>query len=190
MEQLPNQNVDTFEKSNSFARKSVYVLFISLGLLILSSFWIYSYQNSFSEAELMIEKEKIVALIDRANALEFSLYAAVPNISDTIKLNKLYIPEGQKKKEIIRISSQNKAKGNILDTEYSTRNFNKQDIVFEKLTQNHAKVITIEAWSLQWLNASNNTKSDKYEEVNKYIYTLQRQNNTWLIDTKTAWFNK
>ncbi len=188
MEQLPNQNVDTFEKSNSFARKSVYVLLISLALLILSSFWIYSYQNSFSESESRIEKQKIIELIERANAVEFSVYAAVPSISDTIKLNKFYTPDGQKKKEIIRIMSQNKAKGNILDIEYSTRNFNKQDVLFEKLTQNHAKVITIEAWFLQWLNASNNMKSDTYEEVNKYIYTLQRQNNTWLIDTKTAWF--
>ncbi|WP_459212003.1 hypothetical protein [Aquimarina rhabdastrellae] len=192
---LKNQTSNALNKDNSFARKSIYVAFGSLLLLLISSFWIYSQQNELSESELRMEKEKIIALIDRANALEFSLYAAVPNISDTIKLNKFYIPDSQNKKEIVRIISKNKAKGNILDTESSYRMLNKQAIIFDRISKSYAEVITLESWNLQWLHALDSTKYAEYKVVNEQRYTLQKHNDKWLIlkneyEGQATWFDE
>ncbi len=190
-----NQTSDALNTNNSFARKSVYIAFGSLLVILISSFWIYSQQNELSESELMMEKQKIVALIDRANDLEFSLYTAVPHISDTIKLNKFYSPDSQNKKEIIRIVSKNKMKKKILDVDHSSRTFNKESIIFDKLTKNYAEIITIEAWDLQWLNISDSTKYAEYKVANRQRYILHKNNGNWLIYTneyegRATWFNK
>ncbi len=179
---------------NIFKRKIFYVLSSCFLLLLLLSFSLYNSQNSLSKAAIRMEKEKIITLIDRANALEFDLYASVPDISDTIQLNKYYIPESVNKREIIRIVKKNKATGKILDVDHSSRLLNKQAFTFNKLSTTHAEVITIESWNLRWLNGLNKEKHAEYKVVNEQHYTLQKHDSKWLIvkneyEGQATWFN-
>lgn len=187
VKKLPVDSDKVIEKKhieNSQNNSNPQISFKYIGLVIFSVLTlvvIILLSNWTSENDSRLEKEKIHSLIERANLLEFDLYAAVPDLSDTSSLDVFYTKDSPSKQGIIDILKRNKLKGNVLDAENSSRFLNNKSVFFEKINKNFATVRTVEFWELYWVKDSLNLKVAEYVVANEQKYLLEKINNNWKI---------
>jgi len=157
-------------------------VFIILLLAPIIIYFANSFIKKYKLANNHDDKLLIISTIEKGNLLEYNIYASVPNIKDTIKLNKYFTRNGKARENILDVSKRGIQRGRKLDAKESSRTLDTEDIKVVELNKNTAKAETIEYWKLVWIFEKNGKIDAEYDEVNKQTYHLKKINDSWLID--------
>lgn len=122
---------------------------------------------------------QITQRIHDATNLEFSLYKAVPNLSDTMRLNNYFTANGSAKQTIL---------GNLDRAVRNNRKLRLPNSLYEILQINvewirdgKAFVKTEERWYILWYRSSANQDERLYDHTNNQTYYLVKEGEDWKI---------
>lgn len=154
-------------------------LFIIVGFVIFQKLRLnHIKSNEISRDEI----SEIKDIIEKANKLEFELYAGIPELKDTNLLSSYYAEKGVGRIKLIELLERIKLKGTILDRDESIREINFSDKPFEFINDGTLKVITVEKWKLHWRDSITSETTHIYDVLNSQVYHLTKYKNGWKID--------
>lgn len=127
------------------------------------------------------EKKEIVKVIIHANEVQFNIFKSM-KLSDSTKLEDLYTKNSTARKSIMTLLKESQKNKRRINFPEDNPSFSKvHDVRVINVASNVAVVETTEHWFLKWYDTELGKYTVSYNQKNKQIYELEKENNNWKI---------
>ena len=160
-------------KSTSTSAKNIFLIFATVILSSTVGYFVYLKPQQ--------EKKEIIRIVNLANQTQFEIFKSM-HLHDSTKLDDLYLRNSNARKSIVTLLKESQKNKRRINQPEDNPSFSKvHDVKIINVTSDLAIVETIEHWFLKWYDTDLEKYTVSYNQKNKQIYELEKDNKKWKI---------
>jgi len=130
-------------------------------------------------------KTEVTIAVHKALEAVFSCYTNLPELNEE-KLMNHFVPNQSGFKKVAEIATRQLTRNTIVSNAYNPSTFEILDIEVKKITEDYAQVATKEYWLLCWWNTETERYVQRFKNIDKHLYILNKIEGVWKIKTDVS----